>query len=269
MCAHFAAMPPSLPLPRASPLPIAAADVGETNTTASANFSYDCAFRARITSWRAHFLQPALPFVFALLAPWAVGGGGNTAALPPTRLAQLNATTLPAVGMAAAYDLGDALSPWPGHPRDKQDVGVRMAASLLAIAYGQAAVVHTGPQYASMAATGTGAALRVAVSFKAGTTADCGTGVALRLNTSVACPTPTIPAQDCEGFAVRTSDGVWRAIPPAGVSLSADGSQLVLAVAAAPAGATAVGTRGMHADWPLAMLHNGCGFPVEPWRVEV
>ena len=36
--------------------------------------------------------------------------GGDTNQLPPTRLAQLNATTLPNVGMSAAYDLGDPTS---------------------------------------------------------------------------------------------------------------------------------------------------------------
>lgn len=53
---------------------------------------------------------------------------------------------LPAVFMAVAMDLGDPTSPFGSiHPRDKQDVGHRLALAGRAIAYGDSDVYFTGP----------------------------------------------------------------------------------------------------------------------------
>ena len=53
---------------------------------------------------------------------------------------------LRAVFMAVAMDLGDPSSPFGSiHPRDKQDVGLRLALAGRAIAYGDSEVYFTGP----------------------------------------------------------------------------------------------------------------------------
>ena len=50
------------------------------------------------------------------------------------------------VFMAVAIDLGDPTSPFTSiHPRDKQDVGARLALAGRAIAYGDPLVYYTGP----------------------------------------------------------------------------------------------------------------------------
>ena len=48
--------------------------------------------------------------------------------------------------MAVAMDLGDPTSPYGNiHPRDKQDVGARLALAGRAIAYGDNNIYYTGP----------------------------------------------------------------------------------------------------------------------------
>ena len=166
------------------------------------------------------------------------------------------------VTAAMAYDLGDTSSPWPGHPRAKQPVGARLAASLLATAYGRGDdIVHYGPTYAGAVAApaSSGGELTVNITF---TPTSRGKNGNLALNTSVTCATG-IRAQACEAFAVQTNDGVWHTTPVA--SLTPDGTGLMLTVTGVTAGATAVSTRGMFADWPLAQLFNNEGFPAVPW----
>ena len=236
--------------------------MGETDQPSALNTYYDCAFRAMITAWRRTFTRPDLPFDFVLLAPWSTDNRN----LPPTRLAQLNATTLPGVGYAAAYDLGDPGAPLPGHPRFKQAIGARFAAALLHDLYGGSGVAYQGPRFVSAsAAPRAGGALNVTVTFAADTLGGCESGHPLVLNHTVESTCPAdIPAASCATFAARTSDGVWREATAS--TLTADETALVFTVDGAPAGATVVATRGMHATWPLATLTNGCGFPVQPWR---
>ena len=48
--------------------------------------------------------------------------------------------------MAVAMDLGDPTSPYGSiHPRDKEDVGARLALAGRAVAYGDTGVYYTGP----------------------------------------------------------------------------------------------------------------------------
>ena len=50
------------------------------------------------------------------------------------------------VFMAVAIDLGDPTSPYGSiHPRDKQDVGARLALAGRAVAYADTSVYYTGP----------------------------------------------------------------------------------------------------------------------------
>ena len=59
------------------------------------------------------------------------------------REAQLLATEMRNVGMATIIDIGEADDI---HPKNKQDVGTRLAKSALKIAYGQR-IVHSGPTF--------------------------------------------------------------------------------------------------------------------------
>ena len=62
------------------------------------------------------------------------------------REAQLMTLTFPNTAMAVAIDIGEADDI---HPRNKQDVGKRLALGALKVAYGKG-VIHSGPLYDSM-----------------------------------------------------------------------------------------------------------------------
>ena len=66
---------------------------------------------------------------------------------PELREAQLMTTQrVPATGLAVAIDIGDKVDI---HPKDKQDVGDRLALNALAIAYGKR-LEYSGPIYSGM-----------------------------------------------------------------------------------------------------------------------
>ncbi|MEI7908703.1 MAG: sialate O-acetylesterase [Verrucomicrobiota bacterium] len=91
---------------------------------------------ALIGDWRQQWNDPALPFYFVQLAaykaPAAQPSGGQ---LPEMREAQAKALALPHTGMAVTIDIGDEKDV---HPRNKLDVGKRLARLALTDAYGQA-----------------------------------------------------------------------------------------------------------------------------------
>jgi len=122
---------------------------GESNAGRAAQ--YRSLFPALITAWRACWQQPALPFLFVQLAnykePPVAPMDDDWAEL---REAQTAALALPATAMAAAINIGDAQDI---HPRNKRDVGKRLALCALAHVYGQD-VVCSGPMYRAHAIEG-------------------------------------------------------------------------------------------------------------------
>ena len=219
---------------------------------------YACSFPSFITdARRALGRGTSLPFAFVLLSAWVKSGTGNLDHLPRTRLAQLAALALPNTSVAAAYDLGDVSSPWPGHPRAKQPVGARLTAGLLAGAAYRRAVPATGPTYAASAAAAAPAGtLAVRIDFAPGSAAG---GLALRV--APACPAG-VPRDMCEAFALQTDDGAWT---EAQAALTADGIALLLTISGVRAGLAVNASRGLFANWPLAQLWGGAGFPALPW----
>ena len=105
--------------------------------------------KALISGWRDAWGQDAFPFYFAQLAnlgplqPVACGGGGFAG----VRLAQLKALSITNTGMAVTIDIGEANNI---HPRNKQDVGKRLALWALAKDYGKRDLVYSGPLYRDM-----------------------------------------------------------------------------------------------------------------------
>ena len=87
-----------------------------------------------IEDWRQLWNHPALPFYFVQLAaykaPSSEPSGGQLAEM---REAQAKALTLPHTGMAVTIDVGDEKDV---HPRNKRDVGARLAALALTDTYG-------------------------------------------------------------------------------------------------------------------------------------
>lgn len=118
---------------------------GENN--AGRAFQYRKAFPLMINDWRNRWGY-AFPFYFVQLSSFESSGGnsqiGSTWA--ELREAQTMTLSLSNTGMAVTTDVGDAKDI---HPRNKQDVGARLAALALHHTYGKNNV-PSGPQYSSM-----------------------------------------------------------------------------------------------------------------------
>ncbi|MBM3964218.1 MAG: sialate O-acetylesterase [Planctomycetes bacterium] len=108
--------------------------------------------RAMISDWRNWFGDPELPFYFVQLASWQKSSNdpSNTDGWAFFRDAQRRCLSLPNTGMAVAIDIGDAEDI---HPRNKFDVGERLARWALANQYGKKIEV-SGPLYRGLKVTG-------------------------------------------------------------------------------------------------------------------
>lgn len=107
---------------------------------------YQTLFPLMIKDWRKQFGQKDLPFFYVQLANYR-----NTKKEPEAsswaelREAQLKALELPNTGMAVITDIGDA---GDIHPKNKQDVGDRLARIALAKVYG-VNIPYSGPMFKS------------------------------------------------------------------------------------------------------------------------
>lgn len=104
--------------------------------------------KALIHGWRSIWNDPELPFYYVQLAPFRYDrNGGNGLALPEIWEAQTATLSVPHTGMAVTVDIGNIEDI---HPRNKQDVGLRLARWALAKTYGETGIVYSGPLYKSM-----------------------------------------------------------------------------------------------------------------------
>jgi len=104
--------------------------------------------KALIEGWRGIWGYE-FPFYFVQLAPF-----GSYVATPmgPLWEAQAASLKIPGTGMAVTTDLVDNIKDI--HPKNKLDVGNRLALWALAKTYGKAGIVYSGPLYKSMAVEG-------------------------------------------------------------------------------------------------------------------
>ena len=104
-------------------------------------------FPAMINNWRAKFNQGDIPFLFVQLANYMEEKTTpQESEWAELREAQASALQLPRTGMAVIIDIGEAGNI---HPKNKMDVGKRLAVAALKIAYGEEAK-NTSPLYKSM-----------------------------------------------------------------------------------------------------------------------
>ena len=105
--------------------------------------------RALIGGWRALWQQGDFPFYYVLLANWlqATNDPAGGDAWSKVRCAQTKALSIPNTGMASALDIGEAGNI---HPRDKVDVGKRLALWALLRDYGKTGIVPSGPIFKAM-----------------------------------------------------------------------------------------------------------------------
>jgi sialate O-acetylesterase len=119
---------------------------------------YQTMFPNMIDCWREKWHQPDMPFLYVQLANFTdelpEPGKSNWANL---REAQLMTLNHPNTGMAVIIDIGDAKDI---HPKNKQDVGYRLALNAMHLVYGKD-IVYSGPIYKSMEVAGD----KIAISF--------------------------------------------------------------------------------------------------------
>lgn len=116
---------------------------------------YHRKFSAMITSWRAHFGQGDVPFYWVNLANFLERRDKSGVTYANLREAQTKTLVLPNTAQALAIDIGD---PENIHPRNKQEVGRRLALIAKARDYGIPGD-YIGPTFVS--AEREGKALRV------------------------------------------------------------------------------------------------------------
>jgi sialate O-acetylesterase len=120
---------------------------GESNN--GEGMLYHEKMKALISGWRAVWNNDEMPLYFVQLAPFRYGG--NPTALPGIWEAQTATLSVPHTGMAVTVDISDLADI---HPRNKQDVGKRLALWALAKDYGKTDLVYSGPLYKSMTVEG-------------------------------------------------------------------------------------------------------------------
>jgi sialate O-acetylesterase len=219
---------------------------GESN--AGAALEYRTLFPRMIRDWREKWGEGDFPFLFVQLAnfmaPQKVPSEGGWAWL---REAQLKTLALPATGMAVIIDIGDGTNI---HPKDKEDVGKRLALAARHVAYGED-LIYSGPIYDSMKVEGNA----IRVSFK-----DTGTG--LKMDVPPWTPTGITPPAPTEltGFAIAGADKKW-----AWAKAKIDGEDVIVSSDEVP---SPVAVRYGWANNPSCNLYNDEGLPASPFRTD-
>ena len=203
---------------------------GESNTDRPAE--YHALFAAMIRSWRARFAQGDIPFFWVQLANFNDPNDATGQGWAFLREAQSRTLSLPETGQAVAIDIGD---PDDIHPKNKQEVGRRLALIAMAKAYGMA-VDYSGPVFDGVAVEGD--AMRVRFRF-----AEKGL---------IASHTPL------RSFELAGADRIFR---PASAVISGD-----TVVVQSPDVPAPVTVRYAWRDAPEADLSNGSGLPAAPFR---
>lgn len=220
---------------------------------------YQKAFPLLIQDWRLQWGRGELPFYFCQLAnfgprdaqpsdrPWA-----------ELRASQTKTLEVPNTGQAILIDIGEEADI---HPRNKKDVGERLALNALAHTYGKAGVEWSGPIVRSVSIEDG----KIRVRFDHATS-----GLVARALSATYQPSSTRPdikplvrqalGGDLEGFAICGSDGKWvwaqAQIEEDSVLVWAEGVPSPTAVRYA---------WGMN---PLCNLYNGVGLPAGPFRTD-
>jgi sialate O-acetylesterase len=201
---------------------------GEANSGERAPL-YAHLFQTMIKDWRQAWDEGDFPFLFVQIANWTTGPDGRW---PEVREAQRKALALRNTGMAVTIDIGDAHDI---HPKDKLDVGLRLARAALAIAYGEK-LEWSGPLYRQLTRENHG--LRVWFDHANGLTAKGGGAVA--------------------GFEVAGSDGNYVA-----ADAKIEGTSVTVSNASV---SDPVSLRYGWADNPTCSLYNREGLPASPFR---
>jgi sialate O-acetylesterase len=208
---------------------------GESN--ASQAYEYRTLLPAMIRCWRESWGQGDFPFLIVQLANYmataAEPGESNWAVVRESQAMTLKSSSN--TGMAVIIDIGEANDI---HPKNKLDVGKRLALAARAKAYGEN-ITYSGPMYESMAIEGN----KIVLHFRhvdGGLVAKGG--------------------GELKGFAIAAADKkfVWAKAKIVGDTIIVSCDQVRQPVA----------VRYAWADNPVCNLYNMAGLPASPFRTD-
>ena len=120
---------------------------GESNATEGMLYAEH--MKALIAGWRQLWGEGEFPFYFVQIAPFTYGF--NPEVIGEFWEAQTAAQAIPTTGMAVITDIGNLKDI---HPKNKQEVGRRLALWALAKTYGQEKQEYSGPTFKAMTIEG-------------------------------------------------------------------------------------------------------------------
>ena len=184
-----------------------------------------------VTSWRTLW-QDEVPFAWVQLPNYR---DSDSESWPRVRESMMKVLALPKTGMAITLDIGD---PKDIHPKNKQDVGLRLSYWALASVYGRKVPAISGPLPAGDKVEGSS----VRVSLKHAEGLKTRDGGAVR------------------GFRVAGADKVWKL-----ATARIDGTDVVVS---SPEVSAPVAVRYAWAENPDCNLVNGAGLPATSFRTD-
>ncbi|MDO5524323.1 MAG: sialate O-acetylesterase [Bacteroidia bacterium] len=206
---------------------------GESN--AGRAYQYRALFPLMINDWRSKWGYD-FPFYFVQLANYmAVKDEPSESGWAELREAQLQTLRLENTGMATIIDIGEADDI---HPRNKQDVGKRLALQALKQAYGKN-IVASGPMYAAYRLEGD----KIRIFFERNNS-----GLMIKNGDAL------------KGFSVAGPDKkfYWA-------DAQIDGDEVVVS---SPDVKFPIAVRYAWADNPVCNLYNEAGLPASPFRTD-
>ena len=207
---------------------------GETN--AGRAKEYRDLFPLLIRQWRDDWAQGDFPFYYVQLANYGrVREKPDDSRWAELREAQAMTLRTPNTGMAVTIDIGE---PADIHPKNKQDVGKRLALWALAKTYGKD-VPYSGPLYRSMEKKDG----QIAIQFD-----HVHGGLAAK------------DGKPLKGFAIAGGDKKFER-----AEARIEGDTVVVSSAKVP---DPVAVRYGWADSPICNLYNGAGLPASPFRTD-
>jgi sialate O-acetylesterase len=221
---------------------------GENN--GGEGISYFYKMQALINGWRQVWKEGDFPFYFVQLANFQTSDPNKPAmgdGWANLRDAQLQSLSIPHTGMAVTIDIGNASDI---HPKDKQDVGKRLAAWALAKDFGKK-IEYSGPLYNGMKVEGN----KIRIAFD-----HANSGL------MVGAKTGLDPVQEVAGGKVK-----WISIAGADkqfywADAVIDGTTLVVSSDKVPNPVAVRYAFTMNPDG--ANLYNKDGFPASPFRTD-
>jgi len=208
---------------------------------------------ALITGWRKAWNIGEFPFYWVQLAnfepPHDNPEGGDPWA--QVRMAQLQGLSIANTGMAVAIDLADPGNPGDIHPKNKKDVGERLALWALAKDYGKQELVHSGPLYKAMRIEGD--KIRIGFDHK-------GSGLMVGTKNGYE-PTAKVPDGKLQRFAIAGDDRQWF-----WADAVTDGATVLVSSPSVP---HPVAVRYAYSKNPEGCnLYNEEGLPASPFRTD-